>query len=116
MLASKLYSPTLREIPAEAVVSSHQYMLKAGMIRKVVGGVYSYLPMAWRTLRKIENIIREELGKTDAQEILMPIIQPAEIWKETGRWSVYGDEMFRLKDRHGREYCLGPTHEELITP
>lgn len=115
MLASNLYSPTLREIPSEAVVSSHQYMLKAGMIRKVVGGVYSYLPMAWRTLRKIENIIREELGKTDAQEILMPIIQPAEIWKETGRWSVYGDEMFRLKDRHGREYCLGPTHEELIT-
>lgn len=115
MLASKLYSPTLREIPAEAVVVSHQYMLKAGMIRKVVGGVYAYLPLAWRSIRKIETIIREEIDKTGAQEILMPIVQPAELWKESGRWEVYGDEMFRLKDRHGRDYCLGPTHEEMVT-
>lgn len=115
MLASKLYSPTLREIPAEAVVVSHQYMLKAGMIRKIVGGVYAYLPLAWRTIGKIEKIIREEMNKIDAQEVLMPIMQPAEIWQQTGRWEVYGDEMFRLNDRHGREYCLAPTHEELVT-
>lgn len=115
MLASRLYSPTLREIPAEAVVISHKYMLKAGMIRKIVGGIYVYLPLAWRTLQKIEAIIREEINKTGAQEIQMPIIQPAEIWQQTGRWAVYGDEMFRLQDRHGRQYCLAPTHEEMIT-
>ena len=112
MLASRLYSPTLREIPAEAVVISHKYMLKAGMIRKIVGGIYVYLPLAWRTLQKIEAIIREEMNKTGAQEIQMPIIQPAEIWQQTGRWAVYGDEMFRLQ---GRQYCLAPTHEEMIT-
>lgn len=90
-------------------------MLKAGMIRKIVGGIYVYLPLAWRTLQKIEAIIREEMNKTGAQEIQMPIIQPAEIWQQTGRWAVYGDEMFRLQDRHGRQYCLAPTHEEMIT-
>lgn len=115
MLASRLYSPTLREIPAEAVVVSHKYMLKAGMIRKIVGGIYVYMPLAWRTLQKIETIIREEINKTGAQEIQMPIIQPAEIWQQTGRWAVYGDEMFRLQDRHGRQYCLAPTHEEMVT-
>lgn len=115
MLASRLYSPTLREIPAEAVVVSHKYMLKAGMIRKIVGGIYVYMPLAWRTLQKIEAIIREEINKTGAQEIQMPIIQPAEIWEQTGRWAVYGDEMFRLQDRHGRQYCLAPTHEEMVT-
>jgi prolyl-tRNA synthetase len=115
MLASKLYCPTLREVPADAVVISHQYMLRAGMIRKISGGIYTYLPMAWRTLRKIETIIREEMDASGAQEILMPIMQPAEIWKETKRWDVYGPEMFRLKDRHNQEYCLAPTHEELVT-
>ncbi len=115
MLASKLYCPTLREVPADAVVISHKYMLRAGMIRKITGGVYSYLPMAWRVLRKIEAIIREEMDAAGAQEILMPIMQPAEIWKETKRWDVYGPEMFRLKDRHDQEYCLAPTHEELVT-
>lgn len=115
LLASRLYSPTLREIPAEAVVVSHKYMLKAGMIRKIVGGIYVYMPLAWRTLQKIEAIIREEINKTGAQEIQMPIIQPAEIWQQTGRWAVYGDEMFRLQDRHGRQYCLAPTHEEMVT-
>lgn len=115
MLASRLYSPTLREVPAEAVVVSHKYMLKAGMIRKIVGGIYVYMPLAWRTLQKIETIIREEINKTGAQEIQMPIIQPAEIWQQTGRWAVYGDEMFRLQDRHGRQYCLAPTHEEMVT-
>ena len=115
MLASRLYSPTLREIPAEAVVASHIYMLKAGMIRKIVGGMYVYMPLAWRTLQKISAIVREEMNKTGAQEICMPIVQPAEIWRQTGRWAVYGEEMFRLKDRHGRDYCLGPTHEEMVT-
>ena len=115
MLASRLYSPTLREIPAEAVVASHIYMLKAGMIRKIVGGMYVYMPLAWRTLQKISAIVREEMNKTGAQEICMPIVQPAEIWQQTGRWAVYGEEMFRLKDRHGRDYCLGPTHEEMVT-
>ena len=113
LLASRLYSPTLREIPAEAVVISHKYMLKAGMIRKIVGGIYVYMPLAWRTLQKIEAIIREEMNKAGSQEIQMPIIQPAEIWQQTGRWAVYGDEMFRLQDRHGRQYCLAPTHEEM---
>lgn len=115
MKASKLYAPTLREIPSEAVVISHKYMLKAGMIRKISSGIYSYLPLAWRSIKKIENIIHEEMKKIESQEILMPIAQPAEIWKQTGRWDVYGQEMFRLKDRHNRDYCLAPTHEELVT-
>ncbi len=115
MLASRLYSPTLREIPADAVVVSHQYMLKAGMMRKISNGLYAFLPLAWRSIRKIENIIREEMAKIGCQEIMMPIVQPAELWQETGRWAVFGPEMFKLKDRHDHEYCLGPTHEELIT-
>lgn len=115
MLASKLYCPTLREIPAEAEVVSHQYMLKAGMIRKNAGGVYTFLPLGRRVVRKIESIVREEMDATGAQEIMMPIMQPAEIWHESGRWSAYGAEMFKLQDRHGNDYCLGPTHEELIT-
>ena len=115
MLASKLYAPTLREMPADADVVSQQYMLRAGFIRKMAGGIYTYLPLAWRSLRKIETIIREEMEAIGAQEIMMPIVQPAELWQESGRWSVYGEEMFRLADRHGREYCLAPTHEELIT-
>ena len=115
MRVSKLYAPTLREVPAEAEVISHKLMLRAGFIRKSAGGMYSYLPLAWRSLKKIENIVREEMDKTGAQEIMMPIIQPSEIWQESGRWSAYGAEMFRLKDRHSREFCLGPTHEELVT-
>ncbi len=115
MRTSKLYAPTLRQTPAEAEVPSHQLMLRAGFIRKVAGGVYTYLPLAWRTLRKIEQIIREEMDAKDGQEIAMPIIQPSELWKETGRWAVFGEEMFRLVDRHSREFCLGPTHEEVIT-
>lgn len=115
MLASKLYAPTLRETPADADVISQQYMLRAGMIRKMAGGIYSYLPLAWKSIRKIEQIVHEEMVSIDAQEIMMPIIQPAEIWQESGRWKVYGAEMIRLKDRHEREYCLGPTHEEMIT-
>ena len=115
MKMSNLYAPTLREVPAEAEVVSHQLMLRAGMIRKATGGVYSYLPLAWRTLRKIEQIVREEMDAKGGQEIAMPIVQPAEIWQQTGRWDVYGDEMFRLKDRHQRDFCLGPTHEEMVT-
>ena len=115
MLASKLYAPTLREMPSDADVISQQYMLRAGFIRKMASGLYSFLPLAWRSIRKIENIIREELDSAGAQEIMMPIIQPAEIWKESGRWNAYGAEMIRLHDRHDNEYCLGPTHEEMIT-
>ncbi len=115
MRMSNLYAPTLREVPAEAEVPSHQLMLRAGMIRKAAGGVYSYLPLAWRILRKIEQIVREEMDAKGGQEIAMPIVQPAEIWQQTGRWDVYGDEMFRLKDRHQRDFCLGPTHEEMVT-
>lgn len=115
MKMSNLYAPTLREVPAEAEVVSHQLMLRAGMIRKATGGVYSYLPLAWRTLRKIEQIVREEMDAKGGQEIAMPIVQPAEIWQQTGRWDVYGEEMFRLQDRHQRNFCLGPTHEEMVT-
>jgi len=113
--ATRLYAPTLRETPAEAEVKSHQLMLRAGMIRKAAGGLYTYMPLAWRSLKKIMQIIREEMDAAGGQEIAMPIVQPSEIWKETGRWSVYGDEMFRVSDRHGREFCLGPTHEEMVT-
>jgi prolyl-tRNA synthetase len=115
MRVSQLYAPTLREVPAEAELISHRLMLRAGFIRKSAGGMYSYLPLAWRSIKKIETIIREEMDATGAQEIMMPILQPAEIWQESGRWSAYGQEMCRFKDRHGREFCLGPTHEELVT-
>ena len=115
MRTSQLYAPTLREVPAEAEVISHKLMLRAGMIRKAAGGLYIYLPLAWRTIKKIEQIIREEMDSAGGQEIAMPIVQPSELWKETGRWEVYGDEMFRVNDRHGREFCLGPTHEEMVT-
>lgn len=115
MRASKMYMPTLREVPAEAEVISHKLMLRAGMMRKAAAGIYTYLPLAWKVLKKIENIVREEMDETGAQELLMPIVQPAELWKESGRWDVYGAEMFRIKDRHNRDFCLGPTHEEMVT-
>lgn len=115
MRFSQLFAPTLRETPAEAEVVSHQLMLRAGLIRKAAGGVYSYLPLAWRVLKKIEKIVREEMDAKGGQELAMPIMQPAEMWQETGRWNVYGEEMFRLQDRHNRNFCLGPTHEEMIT-
>lgn len=115
MRATQLYAPTLRQVPAEAEVVSHKLMLRAGMIRKSAGGIYTYLPLAWRTLRKIEQIVREEMDAAGGQEIMMPILQPSELWVESGRWGAYGDEMMRMNDRHGREFCLGPTHEELIT-
>ncbi len=115
MRVSQLLNPTLREVPAEAEIISHQLMVRAGLIRKSASGFYTYLPLGLRVLRKIETIVREEMDAKGGQELLMPIMQPAELWKESGRWDVYGDELFRLKDRHNREFCLGPTHEEIIT-
>lgn len=115
MRVSQLLNPTLREVPAEAEVISHQLMLRAGFIRKAAAGIYTYLPLGWRVIRKIEQIVREEMDIKGGQEVMLPIMQPAELWKESGRWDVYGPEMFRLKDRHNREFCLGPTHEEIIT-
>lgn len=107
--------PTLRSTPAEAEIVSHKLLLKAGFIRKCAAGVYTYLPLAFRVLKKIEGIIRDEMYEKGGQEVLLPIIQPAELWLESGRWDVYGDEMFRIKDRHNRDFCLGPTHEEIMT-
>jgi len=107
--------PTLREVPAEAEIPSHQLLLRAGMMRKLVSGVYSYLPLGYKVIRKIEGIVREEMNRQGAQELLMSAIQPKELWEESGRWSTFGPEMFRLKDRNDREFCLGPTHEEYFT-
>ena len=115
MRATNLYAPTLRNTPAEAEIASHQLMYRAGLIRKSAGGMYTYLPRAWRTIRKIEQIIREEMDAAGGQEIMMPILQPSELWEESGRWGAYGAEMIRVKDRHDREFCMGPTHEEMIT-
>ncbi len=106
---------TLKEVPADAEVISHRLMLRAGMIRKVAAGVYDILPLGLRALRKVENIVREEMNRAGALEVLMPLVIPAELWKESGRWDVYGKELLRFKDRHEREFCLGPTHEEVIT-
>jgi len=110
-----LLAPTLREDPTEAEIVSHKLMLRAGLIRKLTSGVYSFLPLGWRIIRKIEQIVREEMDRSGALEVKLPAILPSELWKETGRWDVYGKELFRIKDRHDREFCLGPTHEEIIT-
>lgn len=115
MLATRLYAPTLREVPSDADVVSQQLMLRAGFMRKVANGLYSFLPLGWRSIKKIEAIVREEMDRSMAQEIMMPILQPADLWKESGRWNAYGAEMMRINDRHDVEYCLGPTHEEMIT-
>ncbi|HJR78386.1 MAG TPA: proline--tRNA ligase [Nitrospiraceae bacterium] len=115
MRTSQLLIPTLREDPGEAEIVSHRLMLRAGMIRKVAAGVYTYLPLGLRVIRKIEQIVREEMNRAGAQELLMPIASPAELWRETKRWDYYGKELFRFTDRHEREFCLGPTHEEVIT-
>ena len=112
---SALFAPTLREDPAEAESVSHRLMLRAGLIRKSSAGVYTYLPLALRVIRKIADIVREEMDRAGGQELQLPIIQPAELWMKTGRWQAYGPEMFRLQDRNGRLFCLGPTHEEIIT-
>lgn len=115
MKMSKLFVQTLREFPADAEVVSHKMLARAGYIRKLTSGVYNYLPLMWRVLKKVENIVREEMDNAGAQELLMPFVQPKELWEESGRWDVYGRELMRLKDRHDREMCLGPTHEEIIT-
>ncbi len=115
MRVSQTLIPTLREDPGEAETVSHRLMLRAGMIRKVAAGIYIYLPLGLRVLRKIERIVREEMNRAGAQELLMPVASPAELWRETGRWDFYGKELLRFKDRHERDFCLGPTHEEVIT-
>jgi prolyl-tRNA synthetase len=116
MRMTRLFARTLREAPAEAEVASHQLLLRAAYIRKLMAGVYSWLPLGWRTLRKVERIVREEMDAAGAQEVRLPIVLPAEPWKATGRWEAYGEVMFKLRDRHGRELGLGPTHEEVVTP
>ncbi len=115
MRASRYLIATLKETPADAEVISHQLMLRAGLTRKLAAGLYTWLPMGLRVLRKVERIVREEMDKSGAQEVLMPAVQPAELWQESGRWEQYGGELLRLNDRHGRDFCFGPTHEEVIT-
>ena len=115
MKTSQLLLATTRETPAEAEIISHQLMIRAGMIRRLAGGLYTWLPLGLRVLRKVENIIRQEMDNAGAQEVLMPVVQPAELWEESGRWQQYGAELLRIEDRHQRAFCLGPTHEEVIT-
>jgi prolyl-tRNA synthetase len=115
MRISHFLLATLKENPADAEVISHQLMLRAGMVRRLAAGLYTWLPLGLRVLRKVENIVRDEMDKSGAQEILMPAVQPAELWQESGRWDQYGPELLRFKDRHDREFCYGPTHEEIIT-
>ena len=115
MLYSRYFIPTLKETPSDAEVISHQLMLRAGMIRKLSAGIYNYLPLGLRSIRKFENIVREEMNKADAIEMLMPSVQPAELWQESGRWQFYGKELLRFRDRKDNEFCMGPTHEEVIT-
>ncbi|WP_150913080.1 proline--tRNA ligase [Marinobacter halotolerans] len=115
MQASRYLIATQKETPADAEIISHQMMLRAGMIRKLAAGLYTWLPLGLRVLRKVERIVREEMDKSGAQEVLMPAIQPAELWQESGRWEQYGGELLRMQDRHGRDFCFGPTHEEVIT-
>ncbi len=115
MRSSNLLLATVKEVPADAEVISHQLMIRAGMIRKLAAGLYSWLPLGLRVLRKVENIVREEMNRAGAQEVLMPTVQPAELWQESTRWEQYGPELLRIKDRHDREFCFGPTHEEVIT-
>ena len=115
MLFTKLLIPTLKDAPQEAEIVSHQLMLRAGMIRKVASGIYTWLPLGLKVLKKIETIVREEMDASGAQEVFMPMVQPRELWEETNRWEKMGPELLRIKDRHERDFCLGPTHEEVIT-
>src|SRR4051794_13854823 len=114
MRFSQALIPTLKEVPAEAQVVSHIFMIRGGFIRKVAAGVYSFLPLGWRVVRKVEQIVREEMNRAGAQELLMPALVPAELLHETGRWNVFGQILMRLKDRRGADFALGPTHEEVI--
>ncbi len=115
MRYSQMFLPTTREVPSDAELVSHQLMIRAGMIRKLTSGVYSYLPLGYRVIRKFEQIVREEMTHAGAEEVFLPIVQPSELWQESGRWLYYGKELLRFRDRHDRECCLGPTHEEVIT-
>ena len=115
MRYSEMLLPTTKEIPSDAEITSHRLMLRSGMIRKLAGGIYSWLPLGYRTIRKITAIVREEMDRAGAQEIFMPAVQPAELWQESGRWNQYGKELLRFHDRHNRDYCVGPTHEEVVT-
>ena len=115
MRTSRFLISTLKETPADAEVVSHQLMLRAGLIRKVAAGIYNWLPAGLRVMRKVERVVREEMDKSGAQELMMPAVQPAELWKESGRWDMYGGELLRMQDRHNRDFCFGPTHEEIIT-
>ncbi|MEY2342676.1 proline--tRNA ligase [Acidithiobacillus sp. IBUN Pt1247-S3] len=115
MRASQFFLPTLKETPAEAELVSHQLLLRGGFIRRLASGLYTWLPLGLRVLRKVEAVVREEMERAGAQEVLMPVVQPAELWQESGRWEMYGPELLRLKDRHQRDFCLGPTHEEVIS-
>ena len=115
MKQSKVFIPTMKEVPAGAEALSHRLLLKAGLIKQSTSGIYSYLPIAARVLNNIEAIVREEMERIDAVEILMPALQPSELWEESGRWSAYGPELMRLQDRNGRQFALGPTHEEVVT-
>ncbi len=115
MYYSKILIPTLKESPSDAEVISHKLMVRAGMIRQMAAGIYSTLPLGLRVFKKVEQIIREEMNRIGGQEVFLPSVQPAELWEESGRWEFYGKELLRLKDRHDREFCYGPTHEEIIT-
>ena len=115
MRTSQFLLATLKETPADAEIVSHQLMLRAGLIRQVAAGIYNWLPTGFRVLRKVERIVREEMDASGAQEMLMPAVQPAELWQESGRWEDYGPELLRLTDRHDRGFCIGPTHEEVIS-
>jgi prolyl-tRNA synthetase len=115
MRASEFLLSTLKETPADAEVISHQLMLRAGLIRRIAAGIYTWMPLGVRVLRRVEAIIREEMNSAGALELSMPVVQPAELWQESGRWEQYGPELARLQDRHQRDFCLGPTHEEIIT-
>ncbi|MCA9809198.1 MAG: proline--tRNA ligase, partial [Candidatus Dadabacteria bacterium] len=115
MRYSNYFIPTLKEDPSDAEVVSQKLMIRAGMIRKVAAGVYNYLPLGLRAISKVESIVREEMNRAGAIEILMPAVVPAELWKESGRWDYYGKELLRFKDRAEREFCIGPTHEEVVT-
>ena len=115
MLASKNFAPLIKDAPAEAEVISHQLLLRSGMIRKVASGIYNWLPLGFKTLKLVENIVREEMASTGSQEIFMPMVQPRDLWEDSKRWDKFGPELLRFKDRHERDFCLGPTHEEIIT-
>ncbi|MCK4739622.1 MAG: proline--tRNA ligase [Deltaproteobacteria bacterium] len=115
MRQSRIFLPTLKESPSDAEVASHKLMLRAGLIRKVAAGIYNLLPVGLRVIRNVETVVRREMKRAGAEEVLMPSVLPAELWKESGRWDFYGKELLRLKDRHGRDFCLGPTHEEIVT-